>query len=684
MDRVFRAEHRKQLLTRYRTPILLAGLSGPGLLLLYAAVLIWSLQALAGYLLALVCISLLLWLPGAALLRLLPPGDLAPAERFGLTIGTSCALLPLLLLASLHLGLRWNAAGAWLLLLICALVWLWPYRRDIRQLSLDWRVWRSNTELIGLLLILGLALIIRLLPTRDLLVGMWGDSYHHTVMAWLLAEHGGIFSSWQPVVPLTTFTYHYGFHAAVAWLAWASGLPVTGGVLLVSQVQNALAVVAVHVLTRRLTGSPAAALWAALLVVTLSPLPADYLNWGRSTQLAGQLLLPVVAVAWIILIERATPLDGCAAGWRDLWRPGLLAALLTAGLALTHYRVAVFAACFVLVYAGYALLLRVRSWRAFGRLSGIGLFSGGLALLLILPWLLRLREGALLQIGSHFASQNIGSEQTNALPPIDTLVTAYAGWPLLGLALAGLPALIWRRQWAGLTLPLAALLIYLAANPYLLGLNGAGIITNFAVLIAMYLLLAPLAGYALATLGMLPGRTSGEPKLAQAAQIACGGLLLLLGISWQLERFNPAYMLYTPADDRAAAWIRQETEPDAQIFVNSFSAYSNTLYAGSDGGWWLPFMTGRQTNLPPITYGSEAAEDPEYRYLVNQFNAEIQAAPIDAAVTAERLKAAGYDYLYNGPAANPPAEYLDPARIDASPLYEQVYQHAGATVWRIR
>jgi hypothetical protein len=264
------------------------------------------------------------------------------------------------------------------------------------------------------------------------------------------------------------------------------------------------------------------------------------------------------------------------------------------------------------------------------------------------------------------------------------MVTAYAGWPLLGLALAGLPALIWRRQWAGLTLPLAALLIYLAANPYLLGLNGAGIITNFAVLIAAYLLLAPLAGYALATLGLLLGRGSGEPRLAHAAQIACAGLLLLPGTSWQLERFNPGYVLYTSADDQAVAWIQQETDPDAQIFVNSFPAYSNTLYAGSDGGWWLPFMTGRQTNLPPITYGSEAAEDPEYRYLVNQFNAEIQSAPIDAAVTAERLKAAGYDYLYNGPAANPPAEYLDPARIDASPLYEQVYQHESATIWRIR
>lgn len=684
MDRVFRAEHRKQLLTRYRMPILLAGLSGLILLLLYAAVLFWSLQSPATYVLSIASLGLLLWLPGAVLLRLLPPGGLAPAERFAMTIGASCALLPLLLLASLQLGLRWNTATAWLLLLLCAGVWIWPYRQNLWQSPLNWQTWRIDGELAGLLLILGMGLLIRLLPMRDLLVGMWGDSYHHTVMAWLLAEHGGIFSSWQPIAPLTTFTYHYGFHAAVAWLAWLSGLPVTGGVLLVSQVYNALAVVGVHLLTRRLTGSPAAGLWAALLVVTISPLPGEYLNWGRSTQLAGQLLLPAVVVAWVMLIERATADGAGQPNWRDLIRPGLLAALLTAGLALTHYRVAVFAACFVLVYAGYALLLQVRSWQAFGRLSGAGLLSGGLAFLLMLPWLLRLREGALLQIGNHFASQNIGSEQTNALPPFDAMVTAYAGWPLLGLALAGLPALIWRRQWAGLTLPLAALVIYLAANPYLLGLNGAGIITNFAVLIAVYLLLAPLAGYALATLGMLLGRGSGETKLAQAAQIGCAGLLLLLGTSWQLERFNPGYVLYTSADDQAAAWIRQETEPDAQIFVNSFPAYNNTLYAGSDGGWWLPFMTGRQTNLPPITYGSEAAENPEFRYLVNQFNAEIQAAPIDAAATAAQLKAAGYDYLYNGPAANPAAEYLDPARIDASPLYEQVYQHAGATIWRIR
>src|SRR5262245_18556158 len=89
-------------------------------------------------------------------------------------------------------------------------------------------------------------------------------------------------------------------------------------------------------------------------------------------------------------------------GRSPLVRLGTLTALVTSGLILTHYRVAVFAACFVVAYVIYLLLVhsgiritrleddgrgtkdeqpRVVSWSfVFGRLSGIGLAVGIAAL----------------------------------------------------------------------------------------------------------------------------------------------------------------------------------------------------------------------------------------------------------------------------------------------------------------
>ena len=78
--------------------------------------------------------------------------------------------------------------------------------------------------------------------------------------AQLLADHGGLFSSWQPYAPLKTFTYHFGYHADVAWLHWLSGTPTTHGVLIIGQLQSALVVPMTYLLARRTVGGERAGL----------------------------------------------------------------------------------------------------------------------------------------------------------------------------------------------------------------------------------------------------------------------------------------------------------------------------------------------------------------------------------------------------------------------------------------
>jgi hypothetical protein len=196
--------------------------------------------------------------------------------------------------------------------------------------------------------------------------------------------------------------------------------------------------------------------------------------------------------------------------------------------------------------------------------------------------------------------------------------------------------------------------------------------------------LAPLAGVALAWLGGQLARFS-TGLLATWSHVLVGTGLVVWALGWQASIAEPQFQLLTRADETAMAWIRQETPPDAAFFVNSFPAYGNTLFAGSDGGWWLSFLTGRQSSLPPLTYGSEAAEDPDFRQDVFRFNSSMREAllrdPNEAAVA---LKAAGYRYLYNGAAANPNDEPITQADLSRFPAYELVYDQDGVQIWRLR
>lgn len=641
----------------------------------------WLAGALQAAPLAALAALALFTLPGLALLRLLHPTDLPVADRLVYAVGLSCAVPPLLLLSGGLAGLRWGPWSCWGFLALCTAVASWPPRRPAHGAA------AVRFDLAGalLLLVAGLGLLARLYAVRDLVAGQFGDSYHHTVIAQLMLEHGGLFHSWQPYVPLTTFTYHFGFHSLVAWLHWLSGYPVTTGVVAVGQILGAASAPLVGLLAARLTGDRRVAVWTTLVVALLSLYPAYYVNWGRYTQLAGQTLLPAAALAWIGLLERATGPDARLAA---LGRPALLAALVTAGLILTHYRVGVFAASFVVVYALYLLATRVRTWGAWARLVGAGAVAGLAAVLLALPWLLNVRAGMLLRLAGYFLSTNVAAEGANSVPLVDVERAVANG--LLPLAAVGLVALIVRRQWGGLVLPGWAVVTWLVANPQLLGLNGAGLISAFAVLIAAYLVLGPLAGSGLTALGdvlawglarLAPG--SGRTA-ATLAQLLAGALLVAWGLGIQTRVVDPAYALLRPADLAAMAWMREHLPPDARVFVNSVAAFGDTIYVGTDGGWWLSFLTGHATNIHPITYAMEASEQPGYQFVVIERNLAVLRHPAASPEAVAALRAQGYSYLYDGPAANPPAEYLHPAALDASPSYEPVYRHDGVTIWRLR
>ena len=302
-------------------------------------------------------------LPGGALLSLLPPrrADCQSARQTDaaswliLAAGLTLALVPVALLVLYLLRLRIGQGAVLALLAASAGVILWrrgaawwAWLRQQRGISWRERLRGLDAPLLALALVAGLVVGARLWPVRGINYGLWGDSYHHTLITQLILDNGGLFQSWEPYAPLRTFTYHFGFHADAAFVQWATGWltgnPTPRTVVLVGQFLNALAALGLYPLALRLSGRRWAGVIAVLIAGLLMPMPAFYVNWGRYTQLAGQAMLP--AVLWLLL----EAVDGPLARPRA-W---LLAGLAVGGLGLTHYRIVLFVPCFLLPYLALA------------------------------------------------------------------------------------------------------------------------------------------------------------------------------------------------------------------------------------------------------------------------------------------------------------------------------------------
>lgn len=658
-------------------------------------------------------------LPGYALLRLLKTGQAGAfpegptarftrAEEFAFALGAGIALPPLVLELAHLAGIQWSPwamalyLGAALLINLAGL----PARtRPPRP------AWRDVLAFSALPLLTVFAMSLQLLAVKDLPAGLWGDSLHHTMMAQLLVDHGGIFSSWQPYAPLVTFTYHFGFHANAAFLHWLTGIPVLKTTLYSGQIILAASAPLAYVLVSRLVrlGSAyrprflavdgealarAAGMWAAVFVAFYNTIPAWLLNWGRYTQPTGQLVLVVALVCWLELLGSRTP--------PARWSPALIVttAMLTACLALTHYLVTIWGALGVAALA-LARIMRGRSARAMGRVAGVSAITAALAVGLALPWLVNIASGYLANNAQGFISGAVGAQRIAQSSTLGPITPFFIKDPLMALAVAGALMALVMRQWRVLLLAVWAALIVVTITPQTFGLPGAGIIDSLTGYVGLYTFVGPLAGFAAGVAQTaLNARLAGRGRAARMAPRAAGGAAMLMAvvvaIGWQPSMANTSYQLLTNADMAAMSWIKTNTPRDAKFFVNAFPSYGGTLLAGSDGGWWLQFLTGRVTNLPPITYGSERMETLEQKRAVNRLGVTVRGKPLtDFSATRLDLSAPnalaalrqnGFTHVYIGAHQNPPpsqADWIDPAPLRLSPDFRQVYAQDGVEIYEI-
>ena len=611
-----------------------------------------------------VVVLLFLTLPGIVLLYVLwPDHDFDSFSTLSLASGFTVAILPIIVLWAWVFGATLNAWFARSLLIFMGLICLYSLWKNKTRISTRYKLSSNSWQNIILFIVIGLVVLSRLWPLRYLNLPLWGDSYHHTMIVQLMMNNGGLFDNWQPYTFLSSFTYHFSFHTFCLFLSWLLNLSAAQAVLLGGQILNILAVLLLYPLAYYLSGKQ---VWAGIFAILaggiISEMPAFYVNWGRYTQLTGQVVLPLTAIMTITLFKKPQ------------WRIGLLAVLSVGGLLLAHYRVILMFASLALIWVGVDTLQQKPFWTNFRQRFLIGLLYLLCFTAIILPWLIRLNQGKLLSVGSQ-AAQSTLSFVLSWPALLDQLQESLHFVP---------PILIWLSViilWFGLRKKFTAVLILflwisaliLTGKPYLLGLPGYGLVSNFAVQIALYI---PFA----LTLGILfSAFLESLPIRWQQLSATLLFTILLVGFGNQQRHILDLsiHLMATPVDEQAAEWIEQNTPVNAVIYVDGFKAYSDTVVVGNDGGWWLPLLTNRQTTMPPISYAFEQAPDPTDKVTAFDLVDFGQNQSLSQDTSVDYLIEQGITHIYigqqQGRVGNPGPSLFNPEVLQSNPRYHPIY-----------
>ncbi len=632
------------------------------------------------------------WLPGllAAILLLFGPGlagtlllldgrHSQPAEALGLALALSMAFWPLMLLWMSTLQLAMSASWAWAITAGSVLVAAVSGMRRMGQ-PIPSRVAPWDAPQITLMIITLLAVLLRLIQARELLVPAWVDSVHHTMLTSLIVEKGVIPVSGAPYMEADALHYHFGFHALGAVLSWLADLRPDQSVLLMGQLLSGLAGLPLYGLVNALapaSGDHQSLPWrwagviAAAVPAFLTYMPAYCVSWGRYTQLAGLVMLPALMALSLQLVtsprrKKAT----------------LTLAFLAAGLALTHYRILFY---YALLWPACALVAAAgglgprRGLRAMLNTARQAIRCAAPALILIGPWALHIVKSALIPRADLYGSWL-------APPGIDTALPAtllHAGnteWVLI-LAGAGLIVAVLRRRGPVALIGLWSAICLLVSDPGIVGLPGSWFVHGTSAFISYWLPAGVLIGTLAADLLWLPA-TRLSSRIARSAigiapvllagSLAAGATLALW---YQSDVVNSQTVLLQATDVPAIDWAKEHLPEDSLTLVNT-EPWQAGMPLGSDAGWWLPYLAGRTVTFPSVlvSQGNE-----EYRIkTMDLAEAVMQSQDLTSPTFIAGLASAGVTHLFVGTRGGP----LQPERLD-DPHYVELYRYGPTRIYRL-
>jgi len=632
-------------------------------------------------------------LPGYLLYSLLPfESEPDPVEHLALVVGLSLALVPLALLGCSVLGIVLNVTRVLAAAAALSVGALWRLAstgfRDLKR----WLRPADRPFIVAFLLIFFVSLVVRFIHIRNLVVPAWIDSVHHTLITQLIVAQGGVPQSYEPLLPIGEFVYHFGFHSLAAVFHWLTGLEITRAMLVVGQIINGLMVLSAYLLVKCLTSRRLAGLFGALIVGLISFMPAYYVSWGRYTQLAGLALLPTAIVFTMKGVGAKTARRGLPnprPPTSNLQLP--IAAVSVAGLALTHYRVLIFYVCFLLAYLLYETLTRSHGGtrkhgspaslcssvlpcsvlRYWGRAALVCLA----AVLLTLPWLVNLAR-ALLPLAT-LPSRMQGAPSYNVVPY--DLIMLRRNRELIALSIGGLLWGLYKRERAVILTVLWVVIAVLVANPTILGFPSIWLINNASLAISLFVPFAILGGYFLTSLQYpIFNIQSPIPNIQRLILAIVIAPVALWGAGGILAIVNPSTVLATQDDVAAMDWIRRHVPPDARFLIN-VRHWQGGTYVGTDGGYWISLLTGRDTVLPPAVYIYGSAE---YVEGINDLaEAVVAIESFDEESTRQLLEDNGVvTHVYIGARGGG----ITPQMLMGSPCYRPVYSNGAVWIFQLQ
>jgi hypothetical protein len=587
-------------------------------------------------------------LPGLAIGALVTRRDTDLAHVFGHAVGWSVLAAPvgLVLLGALNAG-RYLGLG----LVLVAVIGIAFRARNFSKQSFA----RSPAgETIVVLTGTVGAFAIRIATTTGLVVPMWVDSIQHAAITQSILILGRVPDTYAPFVASEVFDYHFGFHALAAAAAELAGSAPADAVLAVGQTLSALSPLAAYAFARDFLESKRAGAIAALLVGLVMTQPTYLITWGRYTELAGIVALPVVFWVSSVAFERNR-------GWRHV----ALAAAALASLVLVHPRVAVFTAALIVAWIG-ARAIESRDLAFLTRVAVRGVALSSLVGVALWPWLSRL-----------MATQREHTLIPAAWVPIDFpigIATAGADRWVAIAGLIGVGFLILRKPVVAVTLIAWSGLVVVAANPTHFGIPIYLWISNDSVAIGLFLPMAVLAGFALDSVAGLIKFESWRLTIKRAT----AGALVVLALSFSpavVGTVNACCSLANLDDVAAWRWVRDSTPSDALFLINGY-LWGENIWAGTDAGYWLPVMAQRRTSLPPLFYATGPAAE---KAKVDQIAADVSQSEGDPAKIAAEARAIGATFVFVGSRGG----VIDPGRLVQSSDFRQVFRAGGAWVFEV-
>jgi hypothetical protein len=452
--------------------------------------------------------------------------------------------------------------------------------RDRRTYWLGDKPWATLALWAAVTLSIGL----RLFVGRGLVMLPGSDTYHHTLIAQLFEEQGGIPRNYEPYAPLVSFSYHFGFHSIVALFRWLLGTELLLTTKNVALVLNGAIAATVGLLAERMASSRRAGFIAATIVGLVAVSPFCLLRWGRFTQTTGLLFLAAAIIGFAEASNRR--------GWT-------VCLLMVPAVILSHYRVA------VLLVAFGVILSVVATARRECRSVKIYLASCTAAVILVVPWIVNV---ALVQSDpTGLRIEYPVGDAANDLERVEQTVLTFGTNVPLAVGTAAVAALFWareRHESSEIAVALWALvLVARVAIPFRVGV-ASSFLDRTTTLLSLTVPLAGLCGLGADVLWCAcKGRTQSLLRLLAGCALALGVLVSVR----DLPDLVYGGLFYLRQGDRwTMEWIQDHTSENATFLTSGLEFdWSPGWMVGVDAGYWVPLLTGRRSLPPPMIYSLE-------------------------------------------------------------------------------